>query len=367
MDERSAYIALNMMEKVGPVTVRSLKDALGSAAAVFDADKDDLRRVRGVGRDIVEAIVANRGSVDWAGELARTDQLGARIVTAVDEEYPPPLREIHDPPLALYVRGALQSRDKQAIAVVGTRRPTHYGRDAAGRLAYQLGQAGFVVVSGLALGIDTAAHEGALKAQARTLAVIGGGLDVVYPPSNLGLADRIAAQGAVLSEYPLGCQPDKTTFPVRNRIVSGLSMGVLVVEAGRQSGAMHTARQAAEQGRPVFAVPGRIDSPASQGCHDLIKQGARLTECLDDVLQEYEFLLPAHALTAAAKASVVRVALTADEERIVESLGQGEMDVDSLIRACGLDAATIASLLLGLEMKRLIRMLPGRIVELRRE
>jgi DNA processing protein len=364
MDERSAYVALNMMEKVGPMSVRSLKEALGSAAAIFTAGRDDL--LRGVGRDVADTIVKNRDRVDWQGELAKAESLGMRIVTAIDEEYPKPLLEIHDPPLALTVWGSLQSKDRQSIAVVGTRHPTHYGREVAERMGYQLAQAGFGVVSGLALGIDTLAHEGALKAKGRTLAVIGGGLDAIYPPSNRELARRISEQGAVLSEYAFGRQPDKTTFPVRNRIVSGLSMGVLVVEAGRQSGALITARQAAEQGRPVFAVPGRIDSPGSQGCHDLIKQGARLTEGIDDVLQEFEFLIPARAMPASGKAGV-KPELNEEEEKIVACLQDGETDVDSLIRTCGLNAATVSALLLGLEMKRLIRMLPGRIVALRSE
>ncbi len=367
MDERAAYVALNMMEGVGPVTVRVLREALGSAAAIFDASPETLRGVHGAAPEALGALLEGRNTANWTAELERADQQGIRIVTYVDSEYPAPLRDLHDPPLALYVRGTLQSGDRQAIAVVGTRHPTHYGRDIAGRLALELGRAGFTVVSGLALGIDTAAHEGALKAGARTLAVLGGGLDVIFPSSNRGLAERIATQGAVLSEYPMGRPPDKTTFPVRNRIISGLAMGVVVVEAGRQSGALHTARQAVELGRPVFAVPGRVDSPNSQGCHDLIRQGARLTETVEDILQEFEFLLPTALVRPPTHRPRVTVSLTDEERRIVDTLQDGELDVDTLIRQCGLDAATVNARLLGLEMKRVIRMLPGRLVELRRE
>jgi DNA processing protein len=363
MEEREAYIALNMMGKVGPVTVRSLVTELGSAAAIFSADRDTLGRVGGVGREAREALLAGREAVDWQAEMDRAEREGVRLVAAVDAEYPRSLLEIHDPPLALYVKGRIDSRDRQAIAVVGTRHPTHYGRDCAGRLAGQLAQAGFCVVSGLALGIDTAAHEAALGAGGRTLAVVAGGLDCLYPESNRGLAERVAGHGAIVSEYPFGRNPDKTTFPVRNRIVSGLSMGVLVVEAGFRSGALITADQATEQGRSVFAVPGRIDSAASQGAHLLLKQGARLVENVDDVLREFEFLFPSAKMEATA-ARRERPILTPAEEQLLKVLQEGEADVDTLIRTSGLNASAVGSLLIGLEMKRLVRMLPGRMVEL---
>jgi DNA processing protein len=364
MTEREAYIALNMMEKVGPVSVRSLSGRLGSAAAIFEAAPEDLTGAPGVGREPVRAILAQRGTVDWAGEQRRAAEAGARIVTQTDDEYPRRLREIHDPPLAFYLRGELQSRDDHALAVVGTRRPTHYGRACAERFGAELARAGFTVVSGLAQGIDTAAHEGALKVKGRTLAVLGGGLDRLYPPENEELARRIAASGAVLTEYPFGRQPDKTTFPVRNRIVSGLSMGILVVEAGETSGAMITADQALQQGRSVFAVPGRIDAPTARGPHRLIKQGARLVESAEDVLQEFEFLFPQGVKAApAAEGRGPRPVTSADEDAILRQLADGELDVDGIIRGTKLSPATVSALLIGLEMKRMVRMLPGRIVE----
>ena len=204
-------------------------------------------------------------------EQEKAARLGARLVTPVDAEYPKRLLQIYDPPLALYVQGEIQSRDERGVAIVGSRRTTHYGREVAERLAMQLAQDGVTVLSGLARGIDTAAHSGALKGKGRTLAVLGGGLDCLFPPENAELAAAIARQGAVVTEYPIGREPDKTTFPVRNRIVSGISMGVVVVEADVTSGAMITARQALEQGRTVFAVPGRVDSFGSRGPHQLIK------------------------------------------------------------------------------------------------
>jgi len=365
MNEREAHIALNMMDKVGPVGVRSLAAELGSVSAIFDAPEKDLVRARGVGRDMAKAIAAQRDSVDWQGEIERAERFGARIVTQLDEEYPRPLLKIHDPPLALYVWGRLESRDRHSLAVVGTRRPTHYGRESARSLSFGLAKNGWTVTSGLARGIDTEAHRGALKAKGRTIAVLGGALDCLYPRANAGLAEEIAGQGAVLTEFPFGRQPDKTTFPMRNRIVSGLSMGVLVVEAAPGSGALITATQALEQGRSVMAVPGRIDSPASRGCHGLIKGGARLVAGVDDVLEEYEFLLSPGA-TAEEGPAKPAPTLTAEEQSVVDALNEGESDVDTLIRQTGLQAGAMSSLLLGLEMKRLVKMLPGRMVELRR-
>ena len=364
MDDREAYIALNMMGRVGPVGVRSLQRSLGSVRAVFEADAAALAQAPGIGREFAAAVVAQRDHVDWRGEEDRATALGARIVTPCDPEYPRPLSEIHDPPLALYVKGNLQGGDRHAIAVVGTRRPTHYGREQASRLAYGLAKAGMTVVSGLARGVDTEAHEAALKASGRTLAVLGGALDCMYPASNKGLADRIAASGAVLSEFPLGRQPDKTTFPMRNRIVSGLSMGVVVVEAGARSGALITSAQALAQGRLVFAIPGRVDVPSAAGCLSLIRDGAKLVTCLDDILQEFEYLVPQGTAAGEPAHAIPAVPLSGDEARLAAVLEEGECDVDGLIRSTGMSPAAVNSILFSMEMKRAVRMLPGRVVEL---
>ena len=362
MDEREAYIALNMMEKIGPVGVRSLVETLGTAAAIFEADGEALGKARGVGRETVQTILAQRESLDWEGELQRAEAMGARLVARVDSEYPESLREIHDPPLALYIRGSLESRDSRGVAVVGTRRPTHYGRESAQRLANGLARSGLTIVSGLATGIDTVAHEAALAAGGRTVAVLGGGLDCLYPPANAGLADRIAdGCGAVISEFPLGRRPDKTTFPMRNRIVSGMSRGVLVVEAGPRSGALITADQALEQGRSVWAVPGRVDSSRSAGPHWLIQQGAKLVTCVGDVLEEWDDLFPATAAPTATPPGTG--GLSADESALLTALGESSCDVDTLIRASGLKPGAVSAVLLGLEMRKLVRMLPGRMVE----
>lgn len=366
MTEREAYIALNMMERVGPVGVRQLAGALGSVAAILEADDATLARACGGRRDLAEALRAGRMDADWRGQIARAEAEGGRLLAVTDEEYPDALGKIHDPPMALYVRGGLTSRDRHAIAIVGTRHPSQYGRDMARTLGRDLARAGFTVVSGLAEGIDTAAHLGALEGGGRTLAVIAGGLDCLYPASNRELAVRIAGQGAILTEYPFGRAPDRSTFPVRNRIISGLSLGVIVVEAGLKSGSLHTVTQALDQGRTVFAVPGRVDASVARGPHSLIKNGAVLVEDATDVVREFETLLPRAAGTLAAleaaRQAPTPLALTAEEQRIWTALADGEMDVDALARQCGLSAASVGATLIGMEMKRLVRMLPGRLV-----
>lgn len=366
MQDREAYILLNMIEGLGPVSVRRLVDALGSPRAILEASEEDLQKAKGVGEKVALKIVVQRDSLDLEHELEKISEIGARIITPMDDEYPAVLKTIHNPPLALYVLGRIEPCDAKAIAIVGSRATSQYGLNAADRLAYQLVKTGFTVLSGLARGTDTAAHSGALKGGGRTIAVLGGALDCLYPPENAGLAERIAKSGAVISEYPMGRQADRMTFPYRNRIVSGMSMGVLVTESAVKGGSMHTADAAMEQGRTVFALPGRIDTPGARGPHKLIKNGAKLVESLDDILEEYEFLIPEAERQAPQSLAAARpeVPLSDDEAKIVELLWQEPMDVDSLIRATDVKSHELSGLLLGLEMKRVIRMLPGRMVEL---
>lgn len=363
MTDHEAYIALNLIDQLGPVRVRSLVAHLGSLQAIFEADEAGLRGAEGIGRELAAAIVARRAAADPAAEEAKARAMSAHLVTPADPDYPVALSKIHDPPLALYVAGDLTPRDRQCIAVVGSRRCTQYGRGVADRLGFQLAKSGFTVVSGLARGIDMAAHEGALKAGGRTIAVLGGALDRLYPAEAQPLADRIAKQGAVISEYTLGREPDRTTFPYRNRVISGLSMGVVVVEADRKSGAMITADQAGEQGRQVFAVPGRIDQPSSHGSHLLIRQGAKLVEDVRDIVEEFEYLIPPGPAAAGASAEPPAgpgFVFSVEEARIVEALAEGELDVDSLSRRAAVPVAKLGAALIGLEMKRIVRMLPGR-------
>ena len=290
MEVREALVALNMIEHVGPVRVRQLLEHFGEAPAVLRASSAELTRVRGIGTDTAEAIAGWEHTVNLTAELKRVEEYRCRIVIPADADYPGLLRQIYDPPIVLYVRGNLSPQDKNGVAIVGSRLTTPYGQQTARRLAYQLAYVGVTVVSGGARGIDTAAHQGALSAQGRTIAVLGNGINLVFPPENVDLFERIAAQGAVMTQFPFNRRADKQSFPIRNRIVAGMTLGTVVVEANLSSGALITANMAVENGRQVFAVPGRIDSPQSKGCHELIKKGAKLCEGAEDILCEFEYL-----------------------------------------------------------------------------
>jgi DNA processing protein len=323
-------------------------------------------QVEGVGEEVARSIMGWREKVDLDAELQRVEKAGVRVVCRDDAEYPKNLREIYDPPLVLYVKGKLTERDALAIAVVGSRRTTLYGQDMARKLAFQLARVGVTVVSGLARGIDTAAHNGALQAKGRTVAVIGCGIDIVYPTENKKLADEIVEKGgAVVTEFPFGVQPDRQNFPMRNRIISGWSLGVVVVEANLKSGALITANQAGEQGRQVFAVPGRADSILSKGANKLIKDGAKLTEDVEDILSEFEYLLPKMATEPAEPGlggggTKPALQLSETEEKVMAQVGNEEVAIDEIIRASGLTTACVSATLLALEMKRLVRQLPGK-------
>ncbi|MBI1840709.1 MAG: DNA-protecting protein DprA, partial [Verrucomicrobia bacterium] len=282
----------NMIDHVGPIRIRNLLQRFGDAPSILKANEGELRRVEGVGPETASAIASWEDSVDLLGELKRARDFGCAIFTAEDEDYPVLLREIYDPPIVLYALGSLSSRDRQGVAIVGSRQITPYGLDTARRLAHQLAYAGITVVSGGARGIDTAAHQGALAARGRTIAVLGTGINLVFPQENAGLFQRIAAQGAVITQFPFGRTADKQTFPIRNRIVAGMTVGTVVVEANLSSGALITAHFATDYGRQVFAVPGRVDSPRSKGCHELIKNGAKLCEDVEDILTEFEYTFP---------------------------------------------------------------------------
>ncbi|MCB1089619.1 MAG: DNA-processing protein DprA, partial [Verrucomicrobiae bacterium] len=288
MNRTEAYLALNLLPRVGPIRVRRLLEALETPERILTATASELRAVPGIGAEMADAIRTWEDQIDLAEELRRIAAHGIELLTIEDERYPAALREIHDPPHLLYMKGTLTPRDRHAIAVVGSRRVTHYGRESARRLSFQLAHAGVTVVSGLARGIDTAAHEAALAANGRTIAVLGSGIGNLYPPENAALAERIAASGALLSEFPVLYVPDRQSFPLRNRIVSGMSQGILVVEAPARSGSLITANQAMEQGRTVYAVPGPIDRPSSEGCNRLIQDGAKLVIDSRDILEELE-------------------------------------------------------------------------------
>ncbi|HVM50416.1 MAG TPA: DNA-processing protein DprA [Candidatus Acidoferrum sp.] len=363
MDAREALVALNLIEGVGPVRVRQLLEHFGDAPAILRASAAQLMQVRGIGEDTAAGIARWEQTTNLTAELKRVAEFGCHVVTQADPEYPEHLREIYDPPVVLYVKGELSAKDKNAIAMVGSRMTTHYGIEAARKLAYQLAYLGVTVVSGGARGIDTAAHQGALSAKGRTIAVLGTGINLVTPPENVKLFEQIAEHGALVTQFPFNRPADKQSFPIRNRIVAGMTLGTVVVEANLTSGALITANFATEYGRQVFAVPGRIDSPRSKGCHDLIKKGAKLCEGAEDILSEFEYLFPPSNRPPSAGDTGVLPALELGEheQKVYEYLGHEEIGMDEVIRKTGLPSSAVSVALLSLEMKRLVRQLPGKL------
>jgi DNA processing protein len=327
------------------------------------ASKYRLSQARGVGDETAEAIAQWEKSVDLAGELKRIQEFGCHILTQSDDEYPELLRQIYDPPIVLYVKGRLTAKDKNAVAMVGSRLTTHYGLETARKLAYQLAYVGVTVVSGGARGIDTAAHQGALSAKGRTVTVLGTGINIIFPSENAELFERIAANGAVITQFPFNRKADKQSFPIRNRIVAGMTLGTVVVEANLTSGALITAGMAIDNGRQLFAVPGRIDSPQSKGCHDLIKKGAKLCEGAEDILSEFEYLFPPsnRPPSPAESGTLPALSLSENEQKAYDMLSNDESTMDEVIRRSGLPASAVSVALLSLEMKRLIKQLPGKL------
>jgi DNA processing protein len=364
MDSREALIALNMVEGVGPVRARSLLEHFGDAAKILSASKSELVRVRNIGAETAENISAWEKSVDLAGELKRISDFGCHVLISSDENYPALLREIYDPPLVLYVKGEITAKDKNSVAMVGSRMTTHYGIETARKLGYQLAYTSVTVVSGGARGIDTAAHQGALSGKGRTIAVLGTGINLIFPVENAELFERISQNGAVITQFPFNRPADKQSFPIRNRIVAGMTLGTVVVEANLSSGALITANFATEYGRQIFAVPGRIDSPRSKGCHDLIKKGAKLCEGVEDILSEFEYLFPAsnRPPTASETGVLPALELNENEQKVFSAVKlEEESSIDEVIRASGLPSSAVNVALFSLEMKRLVKQLPGKL------
>jgi len=360
MNSTEACVALNMLPHVGPVRLRKLLQVFETPERILAAKRSELRAVEGIGSEVAEQIANWESTIDLAAELKRVSDFGASVITADSPVYPRSLREIHAPPIVLYVWGEIQERDRHAIAVIGSRRTSHYGTECAKKLSYQIAYAGLTVISGLARGIDTAAHQGALAAKGRTIAVIGSGLSQLYPPENKVLAEKIAnGNGAILSEFSMEVEPDRQTFPMRNRIISGWSHGILVVEAGLNSGALITASQAIEQGRSVYAVPGHINAPTAMGSNRLIQQGAKLVMSASDILDDLQFLLPETKPSPEA-AERPLPPLSEEERRIYDAINSSETPIDQIAAKCDLPSSTVSSTLLRLELKRLVKQLPGK-------
>ncbi len=382
MTEREARIAFNMIPTVGAVTfARLVRETEGDAAAAWEFYPNKLDW--------------EGKPPDWEREMERAEKMGVKIVTEADAEYPQQLRNIPSPPLALYVAGSVEALSKSAVALVGTRHGTEYGRDVSERFAFGLARRGWCVVSGLARGIDASAHRGALAAEGVTVGVLGGALDMFYPRENRALArEMVEKGGCVASEFPFGRAPDVQTFPQRNRIVSGLAKGVVAVECPLHSGTLITCTRAVEQGRAVMAVPGRIDWRTSEGCHHLIREGARMVTSVDDIVEE---LTPLSARAKQADSSSARNAaaprrtvrqvearpdaeplagcgpakasknapvlpeakISSEEASVLRAVPEEGATMDAVARVCGLGAACVSALLVGLRLKGRVRLLPG--------
>jgi DNA processing protein len=360
MNATEACIALNMLPTVGPIRLRKLLEIFKEPQQILAAKRGELRKVEGIGNEVADQISNWESTIDLAAELQRVRDFGATVITQASPSYPKSLREIHAPPIVLYVWGELEDRDHHAIGIIGARRTTHYGTESAKKLSYQLAYAGLTVISGLARGIDTAAHQGALAAKGRTIAVIGSGLARLYPPENAALADKIrSGNGAIVSEFSMEIEPDRQTFPMRNRIISGWSHGILVVEAGLNSGALITAAQALEQGRSVYAVPGHINAPSAMGSNRLIQQGAKLVMDASDILDDLQILLPETKPSPEA-ASRPLPPLSEEERRVYDAIEATETSIDGITLITKLYSATVSSTLLQLDLNRLVIQLPGK-------
>jgi DNA processing protein len=372
--EQQAWIALNMASLTWP--------ALGKALAAYVSEADCHQRVQQHGFEVLasgvpgvlDKVAAVQQSQSFRDELEgiRTHQV--TLLTLADADYPKTLRWIVDPPVVLYVRGQFMSSHQLAVAVIGSRNPSAYGKMSALRFSRALAERGYTVVSGLARGIDSLAHQGALQAGGQTLAVLGSGINVIYPPENRRLYERICSQGVVLSEFPFHTKPDRWNFPRRNRIISGLCLGTLVIEATANSGSLHTARHALDQGREVFAVPGRIDDVNSQGTNGLIKKGAKLVETIDDILEELpeavrtlaqhlrevEVPLETHETQRTRVTELVPVDLNPQESQVLASLSVAETHIDTISERTQLPVHVVAGILLTLELRELVQQFPGK-------
>ena len=367
-DDNSALIAalrLSLVSGVGPLTRKALIEHFGSAENVLCATEQQLKEVQGVGAKL-SRLIKDADEIDVEQELAICRKHGISVIIEDDQRYPRLLQEIHDPPAVFFAQGDILPQDAVAVGIVGSRHATAYGKKVAEQLASGLARAGCTIVSGLARCIDGAAHRGALDAGGRTISVLASGLLEIYPPEHSDLAAKVAASGAVISEAPPRSKPLSGALPQRNRIISGLSLGVIVVEAQSRSGALITARHALDQGREVFAVPGRVDARTSWGCHQLLRDGARLVESVDDVLEELGPLVQATPISVGDDERTLRhpaeLKLNELERKVLDAIDTEPTSVDHIAATTALPIARILSTISVLEMRSLIRRVSGNLV-----
>ncbi len=360
MSDLSYWLALNLLPDIGPVLARKLISAFGNPENIFHMSVSDLRQVEYIGENRARSIAGFRQWDVVRREIEGAVRSDTKLVTIHDASYPPLLRNLHDAPLVLYVRGEIKDVDKYAVAIVGSRTPTRYGLQITEDISYNISRFGLTVVSGMARGIDTVSHKGALKARGRTIAVLGSGIDVPYPPENKMLMSSIASSGAVISEFPLGTRPNKENFPRRNRIISALSLGVVVIEATVDSGSLITVGYALEQGRDVFAVPGNITSRNSKGTNDLIKKGAKLVESAEEVIDELKPQLTGILMEDRLISEKKLPMMTDDEKTVYRHLDNESSHIDMIVRKTNMPAGSVLSILLSLELKGVVRQMEGK-------
>jgi DNA processing protein len=356
MADMKYWIALSMLADIGPMTAKRLLSAFGTPEKIFHAQLDELIGIEGIGINRARSIRSFSLWKEVEKHVQRVEQAGIAAVSIENPSYPAMLKETDGAPLVLYVRGSLIPQDRYAIAVVGSRNLTHYGASVAERIAGDLARMGFTIVSGMARGVDSLAHKASLAAGGRTVAVLGSGVDIPYPPENKTLMEKIIASGSVISEFLPGTPPDKDNFPRRNRIISGLSLGILVVEAVSDSGALITARYATDQGREVFAIPGNITSASSEGTNDLIRKGATLVRHANDIVEELAPVLKGFIRAA----GEVPVDITEDEKGLCTFLSGEPRQIDEISRESGLPSSKVLGVLLGLEMKGAVKQITGK-------
>ncbi|WP_244269700.1 DNA-processing protein DprA [Caldanaerovirga acetigignens] len=352
MAELELLVALNMIPYLGPVRIRGLLNCFNTYSDFMNATRERLMDAPGITPQICDTILEFRKKVNPFDEIERIKKLGAKIITIEDEEYPRLLAEIYDPPVVLYVLGEASALNMESIAIVGTRKPTSYGQKVAEQIAGELAEFNINVVSGMARGIDSFAHKGALKAGGPTTAVLGCGIDVVYPPENHELMKKIIKYGCVITSFPANSKPLPSNFPARNRIISGMTRGTLVVEAAEKSGSLITADFALEQGRDVFAVPGSVFSPYSRGTHKLIKQGAKLVECANDILEELNF-------RKNDSAEIKELDLTLEESEVLEVIDYTPVNIEFIVQKTNKPPGEINAVITRLQLKNMITLLPG--------
>ncbi len=352
-------IKLLNIHQIGSTRLRNLVSYFGSTEGVLNASFKELKSVPGIDENIAKCIKNQKDDVFVKNQIKAVKEHNVRIVTFWDEEYPYNLKKINDPPVLIYIKGNFLNKDKYSISIVGTRTPTEYGKIIAEKFSKELVSLGLTVISGLARGVDSAAHRGAINGGGRTIGVLGSALNRIYPPENLKLARKVMESGALISEFPMGTGPDRENFPRRNRIISGMSLGTLVVEGRKDSGAIITADFAFSQKRKVFAVPGSIDNPKSEGPHFLIKKGAVLVQSVNDILEELEPELK--GLQTKIDLPEVKIELSEGEEKILNLLSREPIHIDVICKKGNFTSSSALSLLLSLELKGLVKQLPGKM------